>query len=340
MATLTEFWPTIPSLTDAQLKTNAVIFPSLKAAEYLTGQDGINQVGFSTRTTVLQLQDNRWFFRADILKEMHPGTRTGNYHPDYTAIITAIGSTILIEPWAATIAKRPPSPPMASGSSLPPLWVQPVPGLASQWFNMGYSFQFQVRHTIDGTEYTMRSLLNFNVWTPAFDARLWEPVPPQAVPWKSGQVWNKGAVVKYPVNDPAFPPAVTYWRSNIDANTTQPGHDAGLYRFWSIADADYDPTAPRPFVSGRAYGIGERILTAGNVVMESVHPTNVWRPSDFPTGWKEVNPPKAISFNAPPELSRAQELAVLRARDGGRFVADDPNTPENEAWIGGEPPSS
>jgi hypothetical protein len=284
MTTLTDFWPTVPSLTDAQLKTNAIVFPSLKTAEYLTGQDGINQQGFATRTSVQQLQDGRWFFCADLLREMHPSTRTGNYHPDYAAIITAIGSTILIEPWATTITKRTPDRPMATGSTAP-LWVQPVPGLATQWFNMGYPFNFQVRYPIDGTEYTMRSLLNFNVFTPAFDARLWEPVPPQAVNWRAGQVWNIGAVVRFPVDDPAFPPAVTHWRSMINANTTQPGHDAGFHRFWGIADADYDPNAPRPFVSGRAYSIGERILTAGNVVMRSVHTNNVWTPTQFPTGW-------------------------------------------------------
>jgi hypothetical protein len=172
----------------------------------------------------------------------------------------------------------------------------------------------------------MRSLLNFNVFTPAFDARLWEPVPPQAVLWKAGQVWNIGAVVRYPVNDPAFPPAVTHWRSKINANTSAPSHDAGFYRFWGIADADYDPNAPRPFVSGRAYGIGEKILE-GSTVKESLHPTNVWRPSDFPTGWKEVAPP-----------STQQQLAAKRARVGGRFVADDPSTPENEAWLEGKAP--
>lgn len=286
MPTLTEFWPTVPTKTDAQLKQSAVVFPTLEAANYLTGQDGINQSGFYTRTIVRQLQDGRWMMSADLLREFHPSTRTGSYHSDYAAIITAIGNVTLIEPWTATVAKLQPPPP--DTITAPPLWVQPIPGLETQWFNMGYPFQFQVRHTIDGTEYTMRSLLNFNVWTPAFDARYWEPVPPQAISWKSGQVWNIGAVVKHPVNDPAFPPPVTHWRSKINANTTQPSHDAGFYRFWEIADADYDPNAPRPFVSGRAYGIGERILTAGNVVMESVHPNNVWTPTQFPTGWKTV----------------------------------------------------
>jgi hypothetical protein len=39
------------------------------------------------------------------------------------------------------------------------------------------------------------------------------------------------------------------------------------------------------------------------------------------------------------ELSRAEELAVLRARDGGQFVVDDPTTPDvNEAWLSGEAP--
>jgi hypothetical protein len=321
---LTDFWPTIPTLTIEQLKTSAVVFPTLEAAQYLTGQDGINQAGFYTRTAVLQVQDGRWVMRAELLREFHPSTRTGIYHPDYAAIITAIGNVTLIEPWATTATKLPPSRPQFSS---PPPWVQPVPGLVSQWFNMGYPFNFLVRHTIDGTEYTMRSLLNFNVFTPAFDARLWEPVPPQAVLWKAGQVWDIGAVVRFPVNDPAFPPPVTHWRSKINANTSPPSHDAGFYRFWGIADADFDPNAPRPFVSGRAYGIGERIIAADSKIMESVHPNNVWTPTQFPTGWKQVV-----------AKSAQQEIAAKRARSGGQFVADDPSTPENEAWIDGEAP--
>jgi hypothetical protein len=287
MTTLTDFWPTVPSLTDEQLKANAIIFPSLKAAEYLSGQAGINQAGFPSRTTCSQIQDGRWVMCADLLREFHPTTRSNAYSPDYATVITAIGATTLVEPWAATIAKLPPTPP-TEASATPPLWVQPVPGLQSQWFNMGYPFNSLVRHTIDGVEYTMRSLFNFNVTTPQFDARYWEPVPPQAVPWKIGQVWNIGAVVKNVVNDPVRPPTVTNWRSKINANTTEPNHDAGFYRYWEIADSNYDPTAPQPFTSGRAYGVGERILESGNVVMRSTHPNNVWTPAQFPAGWVTV----------------------------------------------------
>jgi hypothetical protein len=286
MTTLTTFWPTIPSLTDAQLKTSAVVFPNLKAAEYLAGQASINFGGSVSRTTVSEMSDGRWFMCADLLREFHPSTRSSTYHPDYAAIITAIGATTEIEPWATTVTKLPGTPPTADTTV--PLWVQPVPGLQSQWFNMGYPFNSLVRHTIDGVEYTMRSLFNFNVTTPQFDARYWEPVPPQAVPWKIGQVWNIGAVVKNVVNDPVRPPVVTNWRSKINANTTEPNHDAGFYRYWEIADSNYDPTAPRAFVSGRAYGLGERILEAGNVVKESTHQSNVWTPAQFPAGWVTV----------------------------------------------------
>lgn len=44
-----------------------------------------------------------------------------------------------------------------------------------------------------------------------------------------------------------------------------------------------------------------------------------------------------------PKVEAASELEVtepVRARDEkGRFVADDPTTPENEAWVDGESPS-
>ena len=46
--------------------------------------------------------------------------------------------------------------------------------------------------------------------------------------------------------------------------------------------------------------------------------------------------------NAPapaPAVEPAVEQEPVRARDdNGHFVADDPSTPENEAWVGGVSP--
>ena len=49
-------------------------------------------------------------------------------------------------------------------------------------------------------------------------------------------------------------------------------------------------------------------------------------------------------FGPDPDLEDAQrkadELNGVRARDSnGHYIADDPSTPENEAWVGGKPPS-
>ena len=286
MTTLTEFWPTVPSLSYAELRVSGVIFPNAEAASYLTGQD-VECDTTRSRTSIRPMSDGRYLMNCDLLREFHPDSNTGLYDPKFADVITQIGDQTLIEDWAASVEKLQAGAPEDEGTEVQ-LWVQPVPGDSSQWFNMGFPFGHRVRWTIDGTEYTMKSTIDFNVWEPVFDARYWEPDPAQAIPWKNGQVWNVGDVVHHFVDDPTYPPAVNHWRSKIDANTTEPGHDAGFYRYWEIADEDYDPTAPKPYVVGRAYGRGEQMTNNGKTWQSTYSGANVWDEVGYPSGWEEV----------------------------------------------------
>ena len=50
--------------------------------------------------------------------------------------------------------------------------------------------------------------------------------------------------------------------------------------------------------------------------------------------------PEPVVEEAPaPEPVVEEVVEPVRARDeNGHFIADDPSTPENEAWVGGEAP--
>ena len=258
MTTLTEFWPTVPSKSYAELRVYAVIFPNAEAAEYLTGQD-VDCDTTRSRTSIGEIEGGKFLMNADLLREFHPDTHTGLYDAAYANVITAIGDTTTIEDWATNVANLPPSPPEEDVQP----WVQPVPGDQNQWFNRGYPFGHKVLHTIDGTEYTMRSNIDWNVTEPVFDARYWQPDPVIAVPWASGQVWNIGDTVNHYVDDPAYPPAVDTWTSKIDANTTEPSHDSGFYRYWDIASEDYEPGVTE-YNAARRYSFGDKCTENGN----------------------------------------------------------------------------
>ena len=68
-------------------------------------------------------------------------------------------------------------------------------------------------------------------------------------------------------------------------------------------------------------------------------------PSEAPTEAPyKVEPPvldKVAVVNAQPlPVTAPVESAPRRAKDSrGKFIADDPNTPENEAWVGGVAPA-
>jgi hypothetical protein len=284
---LTDFWTGVPNLSDAALKEYAVVFPSLKAAEYLFGQDSKTQ-NMRSVTSLTPIQGGKYIMCADLLREFHPETATGLYDPIYADIISAIGDEITIEDWASSVVLVPATPPEPdadpeSGDLVIEQWIQPMPG-TDQWFNQGYPFGHRVRHTIDGTEYTMRSNINFNVWAPTMDARYWQPDPPVAVKWKAGQVWNIGDVVQH-VSSTL--PDNLYWKSKIAANTTEPNTDAGFYRYWEPLGNEYEP-APVAFLPGRAYAKGEQILHNGKVMISTYGGANIWSPDEYPTGWATV----------------------------------------------------
>lgn len=283
MTTLTEFWPTVPSQSDAQLKEFALVIPSAEVLAYLEGQDSaFNGI---CKADPRKTNDGKYILCADLLREWHPATRTGLYGEGYDAAVLAIGDQVTVEDWTATIAKLPPSPPVEDGDA--PLWIQPSPG-TGRWFDMGYPFGAIVRRTIDGVEYQRRSLIEFNTVDPAIiDARYWEFYPPQAIPWKAGQVWNLGDVVQHVSNDL---PENDTWQSKINANTTEPNTDAGFYRYWDPIGDSYDPAAPKEFVSGRAYAKEEKCIENGNIYRSILDIPNVWAPSVYPTGWELTGP--------------------------------------------------
>ena len=69
-------------------------------------------------------------------------------------------------------------------------------------------------------------------------------------------------------------------------------------------------TGVRPFFNGRATNSGEEIEV-----------TQAEADMIIDKGWGEITEKKSSK--------------KVRARKNGRFVADDPNTPENEAWVDG-----
>jgi hypothetical protein len=70
-------------------------------------------------------------------------------------------------------------------------------------------------------------------------------------------------------------------------------------------------TEVRPFFNGRATNSGEAIEVTQAEADQIVK-----------NGWGEVT-------------KKAKPEKRVRARKDGKFVADDPDTPENEAWVNG-----
>ena len=70
-------------------------------------------------------------------------------------------------------------------------------------------------------------------------------------------------------------------------------------------------TGVRPFFNGRATSIGEEIIV------------------------KEAEAQMIID-NELGEITEKKSSKKVRARKNGKFVADNPDTPENEAWVDGD----
>jgi hypothetical protein len=57
----------------------------------------------------------------------------------------------------------------------------------------------------------------------------------------------------------------------------------------------------------------------------------------LPTAEEKVAAAKVAPVS---KAAEAKDEKPRRAKDGrGKFVADDPSTPENEAWVGGQAPA-
>lgn len=191
-----------------------------------------------------------------------------------------------------------------------PEWVQPTGA------HDAYPEGFWV--TRGGFNYI--STIPANVWEPTPESNYWRITPdPGPLPWKqpSGAMdaYAKGDRVThtYPGRDE------TLWESNIPANTYEPGGDGRFDRWWKpITEAG---TGPQPWVQPvpgaiPPYEVDARVIEADGTVLRNTVPMNVWPPT------------------GPGAYGWVVEGAPVRARDDlGRFVGDDPATPEvNEAW--------
>ena len=92
--------------------------------------------------------------------------------------------------------------------------------------------------------------------------------------------------MNHPVDDPAYPPPVSEWRSKIDANTTEPGHDSGFYRYWEPADENYEPGVTE-YNAARRYAFGDKCTESGNTYRSVYQGINAWAPSAYPQGWEQ-----------------------------------------------------
>jgi len=192
-----------------------------------------------------------------------------------------------------------------------PAWVQPVGSTDA------YPLGMWVTH--NGLDY--ESLLAANVWEPSPESNFWRvspPLPPQ--PWKA----PTGSADAYDVGD-----QVTHfvegrdtdlWTSAIPANTTEPGTDGTFDRWWTPTYATPPEVTewrqPLPGTANLPYEV-DAVVTHSGKEWKNTTPLNVWEPGVYWEsgfyGWEEITP--------------------VRARnEQGQFVADDPATPEDEAW--------
>ena len=96
----------------------------------------------------------------------------------------------------------------------------------------------------------------------------------------------------------------------------------------------------RNIVDGEIYGWNE--ILAENPRTEEVTEEEAF-PEKFMTKKQRGRPPKVDlqtdhipdpKGETPPELAEEASKGLERARnDKGHYIADDPNTPENEAWV-------
>jgi hypothetical protein len=216
-----------------------------------------------------------------------------------------------------------------------PEWAQPL----------GAQDAYPLGMWVTHNGYDYESLLAANVWEPTPESNFWRISPdPGPLPWRA----PTGAADAYAIGD-----RVTHtvagretdlWESNIDANTTEPGTDGSpgqwFDRWWRpITDAGTGPVEwvqPVPGTAAAPYERDAVVLFEGERYTNTIQ-LNVWPPAG-PGAFGWVVEGTAFTATggeavAAPKKSRMQELASLRRRDAGKFVGDDPSTPDvNEAW--------
>jgi hypothetical protein len=238
---------------------------------------------------------------------------------------TATGVEVVanLNPWPVRMMGGDPEP--------LPTWVQPTGATTA------YPLGMMVTH--EGLDY--RSTLAANVWAPSPESNFWDvvpPLPPQ--PWRqptgSADSYNIGDRVTHVVAGRD----TDLWESNIAANVTEPGTDSTFDRWWRpITDAGTEPVEwvqPVPGTAAAPYDRDAVVLFEGERYTNTIQ-LNVWPPAGPGAfGWAVEGTAFTATGGdavAAPKKSRMQKLASLRRRDAGKFIGDNPATPDvNEAW--------
>jgi hypothetical protein len=206
-----------------------------------------------------------------------------------------------LNPWPVRMMGNDPAP--------LPEWVQTVGSTDA------YPLGMMVTH--EGLDY--RSTMAANVWAPSPESNFWDVVPPLPPrQWKA----PTGSMDSYAQGDRVTHTysgrTETLWESNIPANTTEPGSDGVYDRYWApvvdVGGEIKEWIQPIPGTAATPYDPEVVVLAEGKKYRNTVQ-LNVWPPTGPGAyGWALDEPTQA-----------RDEL--------GRFVADDPATPEDEAWV-------
>lgn len=277
---LAELWTQVPTMTDAELKQLCCAFPSKDTATLLFGQQAMGSQPFQIAVT--PMPDGTFFLLADVLREMHPEvTDTNLYGPDFAPLMEQLGPTVAVKPVTEAVL---PAPPTGWSEETPPEWVQPT----------GAHDAYSVGSLVSHEGYTYRNLLDFNVFPPSPQSTLWEIYPdPGPLPW----VQPTGATDAYDIGDLVTHTVAgrdeTLWKSNIPANTTEPGTDGTFDRWWAPL-TEVPPQGPQPWKQPIPGAVPSYYpptqVTHNGKTWECIYPGCVWRPGDPNTefAWREV----------------------------------------------------
>jgi hypothetical protein len=325
MTTLAELLPALAGMPWPDAQAQAVVVPSEHVPSLITVQDGAGV----RAVFPLSVDPASFAISLDMVKFAQEGG-SGMAPGFYDAIVAVAAECEVIAQDARPPTSQRSFPPGLDANN-PPEWAQPLGA------HDAYPLNFPVSHK----GFTYSSLMDANVWEPSPQSALWAIYPdPGPLPWVrptgSSDAYDVGDVVTHEVAGRD----VIIWQSNISANTTEPGTDGTFDRWWAPLDEAPVP-GPQPWQQPLpgvwpAYSIGAQVTHKGTVWMCTFE-QNVWEPGVF--GWDA----EGGGFAAAQEddslgKSRQQELAALRRRESGKFVADVPGTAENEAWISGEAP--